>query len=70
MLGCCALALPLGYWAGKHFGLTGCITGLVLGGLLSGIPVDRFLENRFSIIKVKKNGQANPPSTSGKTTDL
>ena len=66
VLGCCALALPLGYLAGKHFGLFGCITGLVLGGLLSGIPIDRFLESRFLIIKVQKPGPATlrSPSTS------
>jgi hypothetical protein len=64
VLGCCVLGVPLAYLVGAHFGSIGGIVGGCFGALLSGIPIDRYLECRFSIIEVQQLGSANPPSHS------
>ena len=52
VLGCCVLGVPLAYLVGSHFGEIGGIAGWCLGAML-GIPIDRYLEGRFSIIRVR-----------------
>jgi hypothetical protein len=59
VLACCILAIPFGYLGAKNFGVIGVIAGIAFGGLLSGIPIDKFLESKFSILKVQQTDSAN-----------
>jgi hypothetical protein len=47
------LALPLSLLGGIQYGLTGALLGWILGYFIVAIPLDRFLEMKFSVLKVK-----------------
>ncbi len=52
--GCCLVGLPLALLGHFHYGRTGAIGGWALGALLSGFPVDKYLEERFSRLSEAK----------------
>jgi hypothetical protein len=61
LLGGCAFGLPLGWIAYRQYGWRmGLIAGF-FGSLLSGVPIDRFLESRFTILKVREKGNGTAP---------
>ena len=70
MLGICSLFVPVGYLVGMHYGWKfGIVAGLE-AGLVSGIPFDKFLESRFSILGVQpcaapNGGPATQPGSPG-----
>jgi hypothetical protein len=59
VLGCCIFGVPFAYVAGTHFGWQSGIAAWIVGGLISGIPFDKYLESRFAILIVQQVGPAN-----------
>jgi hypothetical protein len=39
---------------GTKYGLTGALLGWIIGGSAVGIPFDRLLEAKFSVLKVRR----------------
>ena len=62
LLGCCLAGIPLAIWGEVEYGFAGFLSGLIIGILLGGIPFDRYLESKFSILKVNKNDSSTMPS--------
>ena len=50
LIGVCILGIPLAV-CGSKFGIGGTSVGWFIGGFSGGIPFDRFLEERFSVLK-------------------
>ena len=65
LLGCCAFGVPAAFIVGSYFGSWAGIGGWLVGGAISGIPFDKFLESRYSILHVQEGAAANSPSRSG-----
>ncbi len=55
LLGCLAFGIPVGLIAYIYFGFWTGVGGWVVGALTSGIPFDKFLESRFSILRVQSS---------------
>jgi hypothetical protein len=51
--GCLILAIPAGYLASRYVGAFGWAVGGFVGGLLSGVPCDYYLESCFSILEAR-----------------
>jgi len=58
ILGCCILGIPLAI-LGAKYGVAGILTGWLIGAFGVGIPVDRFLENRFSVLRMRQDKTSN-----------
>ena len=63
ILGCCILGIPLAV-LGMKYGVAGAMTGWFIGAFCFGIPFDRFLENRFSVLRVRQDKTSNKPTGS------
>ena len=53
-LGCCAFGVPAALIVGSYFGSWAGKGAWILGGLISGIPFDKFLESRYAILHVQQ----------------
>lgn len=49
-LGCCILGVPLAI-LGSTYGITGILSGWIIGAFSIGIPFDRFLDSKFMVLK-------------------
>jgi len=58
ILGCCILGIPLAI-LGAKYGVAGILTGWLIGAFGVGIPFDRFLENRFSVLRMRQDKASN-----------
>ncbi len=63
ILGSCILGIPLAI-LGANFGLAGTLTGWLIGAFGFGVPFDRFLENRFSVLRLRQDEASNKPTGS------
>ncbi len=45
--GCCVIGVPLALLGHQYYDRMGAIGGWALGALISGFPVDKYLEDRF-----------------------
>ncbi len=61
ILGCCILGIPLAI-LGAKYGVVGAMTGWLIGAFGVGLPFDRFLESRFSVLKVRQGKTSNKPA--------
>ncbi len=61
ILGCCILGIPLAI-LGAHYGVPGALTGWFIGALGVGVPFDRFLENRFSVLMLRQDEMSSKPT--------
>ena len=61
ILGCCILGIPLAI-LGMKYGVTGALMGWFIGAFCVGIPFDRFLENRFSVLRMRQGEMSNKPN--------
>lgn len=62
ILGCCVMGIPLAFLGSAKYDLAGALTGWIIGALAVGIPFDKFLERKFSVLEVREE------KTSNKTT--
>jgi hypothetical protein len=62
VLGCCAFGIPCAVLVGIHFGLAAGLGAWIVGGLISGLPFDKFLESRFAILVVQPDRPGNTNS--------
>ena len=60
ILGCCILGIPLAI-LGANYGVAGVLTGWFIGALGVGIPFDRFLERRFSVLRMRQDEMPSKP---------
>ncbi len=60
-LGCCILGIPLAI-VGTKYGVTGALAGWFIGAFGIGVPFDRFLEIRFSVLRMRKDKTSNGPT--------
>jgi hypothetical protein len=60
ILGCCILGIPLAI-LGAKYGIAGVMTGWLIGAFGVGLPFDRFLESRFSVLKMRQDKTSNKP---------
>ena len=58
IVGCCILGVPLAIF-GANLGLVGALAGWFIGAFSIGIPFDRFLEIRFSVLKIREGESSN-----------
>ncbi|MGM0442440.1 MAG: hypothetical protein ACQEQC_08495 [Elusimicrobiota bacterium] len=58
IFGICVLGVPLAIF-GSRYGISGALTGWVIGAIGIGIPFDRFLEIKFSVLKKRKEKTSN-----------
>jgi hypothetical protein len=58
ILGCCILGIPLAI-LGANYGVAGLLTGWFIGAFCVGIPFDRFLEIRFSVLRMRQDETSN-----------
>jgi hypothetical protein len=58
ILGCCILGIPLAI-LGANYGVAGSLAGWFIGAFCVGIPFDRFLEIRFSVLRIKQDETPN-----------
>jgi hypothetical protein len=58
ILGCCILGIPLAI-LGAKYGVAGILTGWFIGAFGVGIPVDRFLESRVSVLRIRQDKTSN-----------
>ena len=63
ILGCCVLGIPLAIWGAKY-GVAGAMTGWLIGASCVGVPFDRFLEIRFSVLRMREDESSNKPTRS------
>ncbi|HUL29949.1 MAG TPA: hypothetical protein VLZ03_05790 [Thermodesulfobacteriota bacterium] len=63
ILGCCILGVPLAI-LGAKYGVTGAMVGWFIGAFGFGIPFDRFLEMRFSVLTIRRDETSNKPAIS------
>ncbi len=61
ILGCCILGIPLAI-LGARYGFAGAMTGWLIGAFGIGLPFDRFLEARFSVLRMKQDEKSNEPT--------
>jgi len=61
ILGCCILGIPLAI-LGANNGVAGSLAGWFIGAFCVGIPFDRFLEIRFSVLRMKQDERPNKPT--------
>ncbi len=54
VLGCCVAGAPLALLGHHYYDRIGAMAGWALGALLSGFPVDKYLEERFGRLSVAK----------------
>jgi hypothetical protein len=54
VVGCCIMGGPLSLAGAYLCGLTGALIGGTTGCIMSGIPFDRYLEERFSVLKPRQ----------------
>jgi len=52
ILGCCILGVPLTI-LGASYGVAGSLAGWFIGAFAFGIPFDKFLEIRFSVLTMR-----------------
>jgi len=60
-LACCILGIPLAI-LGMKYGVAGALAGWFIGAFGFGIPSDRFLENRFSVLSMRQDRTSNKPT--------
>jgi hypothetical protein len=65
LLGCCTAGIPLAYLGIAKYGFTGGLAGWIIGAMLSGIPFDKYLENKFSVLEVSNRESSRMPGGSG-----
>lgn len=58
IVGCCILGIPLAILGAKH-GVAGVLAGWLIGAFGVGIPFDRFLEMRFSVLRMRQDKTSN-----------
>jgi hypothetical protein len=63
ILGCCILGIPLAIWGAKY-GVAGALAGWFIGAFGVGMPFDRFLEIRFSVLRMRQDDTSNKPTGS------
>jgi hypothetical protein len=63
VLGCLVLGIPLAYLGDKSYGLVGGIAGLVAGGLIVGLPFDKYLESDFGILRTREPNPFKEPGS-------
>jgi hypothetical protein len=61
ILGCCILGIPLAI-GGAKYGVAGVLTGWLIGAFGVGIPFDRFLEIKFSVLRMRQDETSNKPT--------
>ncbi len=61
ILGCCILSIPLAIF-GARYGVAGALTGWAIGAFVVGIPFDRFLEIRFSVLRMRQDKTSTEPT--------
>jgi hypothetical protein len=59
VLGCFAFGVPVACIVANYFGWWAGIGGWIAGALISGVPFDKFLESRFSILHVQQGAAGN-----------
>jgi hypothetical protein len=64
ILGCCILGIPLAI-LGANYGVAGLLTGWFIGAFGAGITFDRFLEIRFSVLRMRQDETSNKPTGDG-----
>jgi len=69
VLGCFAFGFPVACIVASYLGFGAGIGGWIVGGLISGIPFDKFLESRFSILHVQQ-GAAGDSRRAGQSSEL
>jgi hypothetical protein len=55
------LGIPLAI-SGAKYGVAGALTGWLIGAFCVGIPFDRFLEIRFSVLRMRQDETSNKPT--------
>lgn len=58
LLGCLALGVPLACIIALRFGLRAGVIGWAAGAMISGFPVDKFLESRFTILQIRQDANS------------
>jgi hypothetical protein len=61
ILGCCILGIPLAI-LGANYGVAGAAMGFFVGAFGVGLPFDRFLESRFSVLRMRQDEASTKPS--------
>jgi hypothetical protein len=61
ILGCCILGIPLAI-LGAKYGVAGILTGWLIGAFSVGIPFDRLLEIKFSVLRIKQDKTSTKPT--------
>jgi hypothetical protein len=61
ILGCCILSVPLAI-LGAKYGVAGAAMGFLIGAFGVGLPFDRFLENRFSVLRMRQDETSTKPT--------
>jgi len=64
VLGHCVLGVPLAI-LGSKFGHAGTLIGWIIGASSIGIPFDRFLDNKFAVLKTREGESSNKPFDEG-----
>lgn len=59
VLGCCACGVPCAILVGIHFGRAAALGAWIVGGLISGMPFDKYLENRFTALVAQPGRSGN-----------
>ncbi len=54
LAGCCFTGVPLGLLGLLYFDATGAIAGWALGALISGVPIDKYLEDKLGRLSEDK----------------
>lgn len=60
-LGCCVCGVPCAYLIGIRLGPAAGLGAWIVGGVISGIPFDKYLESRFAILVVRPNRSGDKP---------
>ncbi len=55
------MGIPLAYLGGRTYDLVGGLAGLVAGAIVIGVPFDWFLENKFSVLRIRDAKSSNKP---------
>ena len=54
LFGCFVIGIPLALLGGWKYDLAGTLIGWFIGCIAFGIPFDKFLESKFSVLKVRE----------------
>jgi hypothetical protein len=54
LLGCTAMGIPLAYLGGTRYDLLGGLAGWIIGATAIGMPWDKLLESKFSVLKLRE----------------